>query len=313
VARWGPRGAIGGAAALAALFLALWGLALKGGKRGGPEGADDRYSELRRRMVEEQIVARGIRDKRVIEAMLKVPRHEFVPPEYRDLAYNDHPLPIGFGQTISQPYIVALMTEALELKPTDRVLEVGTGSGYQAAILAEICREVYTIEIVPQLAERAKATLERLGYRNVFVRCGDGFLGWPEEAPFDAIIVTCAAPYVPPPLVQQLAEGGRLVIPVGADPYQVLMRLRKAGGRAKFERLIECLFVPMTGEEVGRWRVPSEVKKEFGEASSSLDEIISELWPGMRGAWSFGAAFLWTLLRTSSPLGLLSRFGRLSM
>ena len=287
------------------VFAILWGLTLKGSKGGGPmaegpEGAGDHYAELRRRMVETQIVARGIKDERVIKAMLKVPRHEFVPLEYRHMAYNDHPLPIGFGQTISQPYIVALMTEALELKPTDKVLEVGTGSGYQAAILGEICREVYTIEIIPELAERAKRTLKRLGYRNVFVKCGDGFLGWPEKAPFDAIIVTCAAPFVPPPLVQQLAEGGRLVIPVGADPYQVLMRLRKVRGRVKFERMIECLFVPMTGEGVRRWRVPPEAKEGFGEAVSALDEITSRLWPDRRKRLDF-----WCSLPVDSPEDLL--------
>lgn len=268
---------------MAAVLIWLFGAALKGaapkGENGKRSSKGDFYVELRRRMVEEQIVARGIRDPRVISAMLKVPRHEFVPPEYRHMAYEDRPLPIGFGQTISQPYMVALMTEALQLRPSDKVLEVGTGSGYQAAVLAEICKEVYTIEIIPELAERAKGTLERLGYKNVHVRCGDGFLGWPEEAPFDAIIVTCAPPYVPPPLIQQLAEGGRLVIPVGAQPVQTLVRLRKVGGKILREAITECLFVPMTGENVERWRVPPEVEADFRRASSALDQLIAQLRP----------------------------------
>jgi len=159
-------------------------------------------------MVNRQIKARGIRDCKVLEAMAKVPRHEFVPEAYRDMAYSDTPLPIGEGQTISQPYIVALMTEALELNPGDRVLEVGTGSGYHAAVLSEIAKEVYTIEIIESLGRTAEERLKRLGYKNVKVRIGDGYLGWQEYAPFDAIIVTCAPEHIPQPLVEQLAEGG---------------------------------------------------------------------------------------------------------
>src|SRR5688572_146180 len=158
---------------------------------------------------------RPVSDERVLAAMRKVPRHEFVPEELRGRAYGDFPLPIGEEQTISQPFIVAYMTQALELAPSDRVLEVGTGSGYQAAVLAELVREVYTIEIVPPLARRSKAVLERLGYRNVFVREGDGYRGWKEKAPFDAIIVTCAPDAIPKPLIDQLKVGGRMVIPVG--------------------------------------------------------------------------------------------------
>lgn len=299
--RWGTKGAIGGGVALAAILGAFWGWTLKGMEREGseskgPEGMESYYAQLRRQMVEEQIIARGVRDPKVISALLKVPRHEFVPFEYRHLAYEDHPLPIGLGQTISQPYMVALMTEALKLSPTDKVLEIGTGSGYQAAILAEICKEVYTIEILPELTERAKKTLERLGYKNVHVKCGDGFLGWPEEAPFDAIIVTCASPYVPPPLIQQLAEGGRLVIPVGEQPVQTLVRLERAWGKILREAITECLFVPMTGENVERWRVPKEVEADFRKAFSSLDQLIAQLRPDKPGRLEF-----WCSLPLDSP------------
>ena len=201
-------------------------------------------------MVEHQIRARGISDAKVLAAMVAVPRHLFVPPESRRLAYQDYPLPIGQGQTISQPYIVALMTQALELTGRERVLEIGTGSGYQAAVLAEICLQVYTIEIVRPLAERAESTLAALGYRNVQVRCGDGYRGWPEErALFQAIIVTCAPPAVPQPLLDQLAEGGRLVVPVGEEGQtQSLMLYRKAGGKVSKSFIAEVIFVPMTGD-----------------------------------------------------------------
>jgi protein-L-isoaspartate(D-aspartate) O-methyltransferase len=197
-------------------------------------------------MVRSQIQARGISDERVIDAMLKVERHRFVPEVLERLAYHDRPLPIGEGQTISQPYIVALMTERLELRPADRVLEIGTGSGYQAAILSCIVEEVYTIEIVEPLAVSAEALLDRLGYKNVRVRHGDGFLGWPEAAPFDAIIVTCAPPRLPEPLSAQLAEGGRLIVPLG-DDFQVLTLYRKSGGVLTQERIAPVLFVPMKG------------------------------------------------------------------
>ncbi|MCK9589898.1 MAG: protein-L-isoaspartate(D-aspartate) O-methyltransferase, partial [Terrimicrobiaceae bacterium] len=173
------------------------------------------YSAERREMVAAQLRGRGIEEARVLAAMEKVPRHEFVPPGMRHEAYRDRPLPIGFGQTISQPYIVGLMTGLLEIDANSRVLEIGTGSGYQAAVLAELVSDVHTIELVPELAKQAAETLERLGYRNVHAKVGDGYLGWPEEAPFDAIIVTCAPDDVPPKLVEQLREGGRLVIPVG--------------------------------------------------------------------------------------------------
>jgi protein-L-isoaspartate(D-aspartate) O-methyltransferase len=183
--------------------------------------------------------------------MSEVPRHEFVPAAQRAGAYGDHPLPIGHGQTISQPYIVAFMTQALDPEPTDRVLEIGTGSGYQAAVLARVVQHVYTIEIIPELARRADADLRRLGYTNVTVRLGDGHLGWPEAAPFDAIMVTCAPDSVPAPLVEQLKEGGRMVIPVGSpDRGQNIHLLRKHQGRVERQVILPVRFVPMTGNPV---------------------------------------------------------------
>jgi len=204
-------------------------------------------ADERARMVDRQIARRGIDDPRVLAAMRRVPRHELVPPNVRADAYDDTPLPIRHSQTISQPYVVAFMTEALELEPSDRVLEVGTGSGYQAAVLAEIAREVWTIEIVAPLAERAERDLARLGYRNVHVRAGDGYRGWPEHAPFDAIIVTAAPDHVPEPLIEQLAVGGRLVLPVGTGTQELVLIERTADG-VKRRRLLGVRFVPMTGE-----------------------------------------------------------------
>lgn len=198
----------------------------------------------REEMVRTQIKARGIKDEGTLSAMRKVKRHLFVPLMHRHLSYGDHPLPIGEDQTISQPYIVALMTELLELKGGERVLEIGTGSGYQAAILAELAKEVYTIEILELLAERSQELLKELGYENIKVKHADGFLGWPEYGPFDAIIVTCAPEEVPPALLQQLAEGGRLVIPVGTH-WQELKQLKKIEGKIVSKSIIPVRFVPM--------------------------------------------------------------------
>jgi len=206
------------------------------------------FDWARRQMVQQAIVDAGIRSLRVIEAMRTVPRHEFVPRASRKLAYYDMALPIGYGQTISPPFVVAFMTEALDPQPSDKVLEIGTGSGYQAAILSGLVSEVYTIEIVEPLARRAAETLKRLGYTNVHVRAGDGFGGWPEAAPFDKIIVTCSPENIPQPLVEQLREGGRMVIPVGQRYQQVLYLLKKHDGRLQREALRPTLFVPMTGK-----------------------------------------------------------------
>ncbi len=203
--------------------------------------------EARERMVRVQIEARGVRDPRVLEAMRAVPRHLFVPAAMQPYAYQDSPLPIGHGQTISQPYIVAFMSEALELNPGDRVLEIGTGSGYQAAVLAHLAHEVYSIEIVEPLAKEAAETLKRLGYGNIKLRVGDGYRGWPDAAPFDAIMVTAAPNHVPPPLVEQLREGGRLVLPVGRFA-QDLIRIRNTPQGPRRETLLPVRFVPMTGE-----------------------------------------------------------------
>jgi protein-L-isoaspartate(D-aspartate) O-methyltransferase len=202
----------------------------------------------RQRMIQQQLVARGIHEERVLAAMAKVPREEFVPPNSRAASYEDGPLQIGYGQTISQPYIVAFMTEQLHPKPSDRVLEIGTGSGYQAAILAELVAEVYTIEIAEPLARNAEATLVRLGYKNVRMKVGDGYKGWPENAPFDAIIVTCAPDRVPRPLTDQLKEGGRMIIPVGDRFAQELYLLEKKNGQLKESAVLPVRFVPMAGE-----------------------------------------------------------------
>jgi protein-L-isoaspartate(D-aspartate) O-methyltransferase len=210
-------------------------------------GAD--YATLRSQMVESQIRARGIRDERVLSVLTKVERHRFVPQEYQSAAYGDYPLPIGEGQTISQPYIVALMTALLELKGKGKVLEVGTGSGYQAAVLAELSEEVYTIEIVPSLAEAARVRLLDLGYRNIQVKAGDGYQGWPEAAPFDGIMVTAAPNHLPEALLQQLKEGGRMVIPVGTS-FQKLKKIMKRGGKIEVTDVLPVRFVPMTGEAV---------------------------------------------------------------
>ena len=206
----------------------------------------DCRQDARRAMVELQLRGRGITDSRVLAAMGKVPRHRFVPAAFSSLAYGDHPLPIGADQTISQPYIVALMTQWAAIKPGDKVLEVGTGSGYQAAVLAELTDQVFSLEIRPELARQAAARLRELGYSQVQVKCGDGYLGWPEEAPFDAILVTAAAPKAPRALEEQLKEGGRLVIPLGnPGGAQTLVRLRKSGGKFTEEESLAVRFVPL--------------------------------------------------------------------
>ena len=207
----------------------------------------DLFRLQRMRMVEEQLEARDITDPVVLRAMQQVPRHLFVPERLREYAYTDQPLPIGEDQTISQPYIVAFMSQALQLQKNDKVLEIGTGSGYQAAVLAEIVEKVYTIEIVPALARRARQRLPEMRYDNVDVRLGDGYLGWPEQAPFDAIIVTAAPDHIPPALVEQLKDGGRLVLPLG-DQNQQLVRIVRQGGEKSVENLLLVRFVPMTGK-----------------------------------------------------------------
>jgi protein-L-isoaspartate(D-aspartate) O-methyltransferase len=206
------------------------------------------FEKLRHYMVQTQLRARGIRDERVLKAFMEIPRHKFVLPEDEDMAYEDHPLPIGFGQTISQPFMVATITEALMLRGDEKVLEVGAGSGYQAAILGKLCREVYAIERIPELAERAKRTLLELGYSNVHIVVGDGTLGLPEHAPYDAIVVSAGAPDIPPTLIEQLADKGRLVIPVGSPYSQILVRVIKDGVRLKHEKICPCVFVPLVGE-----------------------------------------------------------------
>ena len=217
------------------------GVSVSAGEATGPQ------AEAREQMVTQQLAARGIRDARVLAAMRRVPRHEFVPEERRERAYEDRPLSIGYSQTISQPFVVARMSERLELDGTEKVLEIGTGSGYQAAVLAELVDRVFSIEIVPELAERARGDLRRLGYRDVTVRAGDGYRGWPEEAPFDAIIVTAAPPEVPQPLIDQLAVGGRMIVPVGRGSQQLILITRDATGVHR-EEGIGVRFVPMTGE-----------------------------------------------------------------
>ena len=235
------------------LVLAGWltGLTGRGTAAPAPTAAGtDYYSLARQRMVTEQLArpGRDITNARVLAVMGTVPRHEFVPERLRPDAYKDQPLPISQGQTISQPYVVAFMTERLEPKPTDRVLEIGTGSGYQAAVLAGLVAEVYTIEIISNLAQRAAADLKRLGCTNVHTRVGDGYQGWPEAAPFDSIIVTCAPEQVPQPLIDQLKHGGRIIIPVGPTWKQELVLLRKRGGKLEQQAVMPVSFVPMTGQ-----------------------------------------------------------------
>ena len=209
---------------------------------------DTRAARERERMVEEQLVRRGVTDERVLAAMRRVPRHRFVQEALRERAYGDYPLPIGEEQTISQPYIVGFMSSLLELKGSEKVLEIGTGSGYQAAVLAELARRVCSIERLPRLAERARALLESLGYSNVWVRVGDGTLGWPDEAPFDRIIITAGGPSVPPALFAQLAEGGRMVMPIGDEEGQTMTVVENVGGQMRTRAAGECKFVRLVGK-----------------------------------------------------------------
>ncbi len=215
---------------------------------GNGQAGAQRQARERERMVAEQLVPRGIKDPRVLEAMGKVPRHLFVDEALRDKAYGDHPLPIGEGQTISQPFMVGRMTELLRLTGTEKVLEVGTGSGYQAAVLAQLAARVCAIERLAKLAARARETLERLGITNVWVRTANGTFGWPDEAPFDRILVAAGGPSVPPPLLEQLAEGGRMVMPVGQADYQRLHVIDKIGGQARVTEDSECVFVKLIGK-----------------------------------------------------------------
>lgn len=255
-----------GRPAAAVLAVSLLALALAAACGCGPRrkettgvqsAEDDADARRRATMVETQIVARGVRDPRVLAAMRKVPRHLFVQPAERARAYEDHPLPIAGSQTISQPYIVALMTELLALPEKARVLEIGTGSGYQSAVLGEIAAEVYSIEILPELARAAASKLAELGYKNVTVREGDGYRGWPEHAPFDGIIVTAAPESIPQPLIEQLAPGGRMVIPVGGFFQELKVFTRGADGRVTEQSIIPVRFVPMTGE-IEKEKTPGE-------------------------------------------------------
>jgi protein-L-isoaspartate(D-aspartate) O-methyltransferase len=211
-------------------------------------GVEARLARERERMVDEQLARRGITDARVLDAMRRIPRHRFVEEGLAHGAYEDHPLPIGEGQTISQPYIVAFMSSLLELSGREKVLEVGTGSGYQTAVLGALARRVCSIERLPRLAERARGILEGLGVANVWIRVGNGALGWPDEAPFDRILVTAGGPSVPPPLVEQLADGGRLVLPVGSAEDQVLTVVERAGGETRTRQHGECKFVKLVGK-----------------------------------------------------------------
>ncbi|MAT72795.1 MAG: protein-L-isoaspartate O-methyltransferase [Planctomycetaceae bacterium] len=245
------------------------------GAAGAAPIGDDRYAAARNKMVAEEIAAAGVADERVLEAMRSTPRHEFMPAGFRRYAYADAALPIGQRQTISPPYVVAYMTEQLRPQPEDRVLEIGAGSGYQAAVLSPLVADVYTIEIVPELGKRAERTLTRLKYDNVHVRIGDGYQGWPEHAPFDKIIVTCSPEEIPQPLVDQLAEGGEMIIPVGERYQQNLYRVTKRQGQLTREPLKATLFVPMTGAaEDARQKLPDPTRPEV--VNGDFSERIAE-------------------------------------
>jgi protein-L-isoaspartate(D-aspartate) O-methyltransferase len=259
-------------------------VALLGHAAAAPAQSRSAMDDARNRMVDEEIVAAGVKNPRVIKAMRETPRHEFVPLSQRKNAYFDMALPIGDGQTISPPFIVAYMTEALDPQPTDKVLEIGTGSGYQAAVLSGLVREVYSIEIVEPLGRRAAKTLERLRYDNVHTKVGDGFLGWPEHAPFDKIIVTCSPEKVPQPLIEQLKEGGRMVIPVGERYQQTLYLMKKQDGKLVSESLQPTLFVPMTGKaEEGRAVQPDPLNPRI--ANGNFEEVVGD--PPTASGWHY--------------------------
>ena len=260
-----------------------------------PRPIADRFAPARDKMVRDELVAGGIRDPRVLDAVRATPRHEFVPAAHRQLAYVDMALPIGAAQTISGPFVVAYMTERLDPQPTDRVLEIGTGSGYQAAVLAPLVAEVYSIEIEPTLAAKAARTLARLGYRNVETKLGDGFVGWPEHAPFDKIIVTCSPEDVPQPLVDQLAEGGRMVIPVGERFDQELVLLIKREGTLEREALVPTLFVPMTGTAEDARRVLPDGARPAIRNGGFEETLADETLPA---AWYYGRQ---AAVATASP------------
>jgi protein-L-isoaspartate(D-aspartate) O-methyltransferase len=230
------------------LFPLLWPFTLEKQIFAAPATEEASFERARRRMIERDLRGRGIKDRSVLEAMGSIPRQRFVPDRLQRFAYDDRALPIGEGQTISQPYIVAFMTELLKLTGTEKVLEIGTGSGYQTAVLAHLAAEVFSIEIIPRLTEQANSVLDQLGMRNIHLKTADGFFGWPEEAPFDAILVTAAAGKIPEPLWQQLREGGRLVMPLGeVGQGQKLVRVRKIAGKQTIEDFTDVLFVPLTG------------------------------------------------------------------
>ena len=242
------------------------------------------YTAARNRLVDQDIVAAGVINPRVIEAMRRTPRHEFIPSEKRHLAYYDMAVAIGHGQTISPPFIVAYMTEQIDPQPTDKVLEIGTGSGYQAAVLSGLVKEVYTIEIVEALGRRAAADLKRLRYANVHAKAGDGYQGWPEHAPFDKIIVTCSPERVPPALTEQLKEGGRMIVPVGQRYQQVFHLLKKADGKLTSEALRPTLFVPMTGEAEKRREVLPDPARP-GLANGDFEETVGD--PPEPAGWHY--------------------------
>jgi len=249
-----------------------------------PARSQDRFAAPRMQMVKEHIASEGVTNPRVLEQMGKVPRHEFIRADLRNLAYYDLALDIGFKQTISPPFIVAYMTECLDPQPTDRVLEIGTGSGYQAAVLSDLVQDVYTIEIVEPLGRRSAALLDRLGYKNVHCKVGDGYQGWPEHAPFDKIIVTCSPEDIPKPLVEQLKEGGKMIIPLGERYQQVFHLLEKENGELKQTRLIPTLFVPMTGKmEELREKLPDPLRPQVvnGGFETGLDE------QGLASGWHY--------------------------